>query len=76
MNILNYIYQDNNLTFYIVLAIISFSFIVLISLSMTKKNKKEITKEEDVIELPKVKEKIETLDSDTFIKRLEDLKKK
>ncbi len=75
MNILNSIYQDNNLTFYIVLTIISFSFIVLISLSMTKKNKKE-TKQEDAIELPKVKEKIETLDSDTFIKRLEDLKKK
>lgn len=76
---LEFLYQDSNLTFYIVLAVISFCFIILISLSMIKKknisNDNDIV-DEEVLELPKVRENIEVLDSDTFIKRLEDLKNK
>lgn len=76
---LEFLYQDGNLTFYVVLAVISFCFIVLIGLSMMKKknvNNSNKIVEEEVLELPRVRENIEVLDSDTFIKRLEDLKNK
>lgn len=74
ITIIDNIYNKDNLIFYIALSIITLCFIIMIIISLIKDNK--IKNKETEIELPKKKETIENIDSDTFIKRLEELKKK